>query len=80
MAASHSHTQVLSASPPHSIRLEEGPTRSSVRLVGGIGWVMCSDAHALGANLVESLVDGRVQVVEHALHLVLGGDWVNELH
>ena len=41
---------------------------------------MCSDAHALGANLVESLVDGLVKVVKHALHLVLGGDRVNELH
>ena len=41
---------------------------------------MGSDAHALGANLVEGLADGSVQVVELALHLVLWRGWVNELH
>jgi len=42
-------------------------------------WVDCSDAGA-SADLVEGLADVLMEVVEHALHLVLGSDWVNELH
>ena len=37
-------------------------------------------SHAAGAHLVEALVDGVVEVIEHSLHVLLGGDWVDELH
>ena len=46
----------------------------------GFGFAAPSSDAGASADLVEGLADVLVEVIEHALHLVLGRHWVNELH